>query len=200
MSKHLLSVGLALVVLTTFTSVAQADAYVELVPTPLGPYFGGENVHVEVWISSDTGEDDDYVRLFQLAFHATDPSLGVTGFAFDFRSLLDDGSAYTIFEDLPLPQAACFSPNPIPGYMWNLPADGSSICMARFDVALPPAVGEEPLMLDVMNFGAGHGDETARIYGGFPLDLEDLPLLHSILMGAVVYDRVHVLHSRPGIP
>ena len=181
MSKYLLSVGLALVVLATFTAVAQADAYVELVPTPLGPYFGGEDVHIDVWVSADTGAEE-LVRYFQLSFLANDPQLEVTGFAFDYSSLIA-GDAYTAYPDLPLPAAAYTLLGPVPGYIWTLPADGSALCMAQFEVALPATVGEDPLILDVMNYTPEAGDFSANISTGFPPDSTDWMAMDGTMHG-----------------
>ena len=166
MSKHLMSAGLALVLFAALTSFAQADAYVELVPTPLGPYFGGEDVHIDVRVSADTGSDE-YVMLFQLAFYDTDAQIEVSEFEFN------SGPLYVDYPQLPRPFAVYGASEPVPAFIWTLPADGRSRRFAQFEVTLPPAVGDDPLVLDVMNFDESDPDFTSRIRTYFgPVDYD----------------------------
>ena len=163
--------GLALLVMLVPAGVALADAYVELVPTPAGPYHGGETVHVDLNVWQDTGEDME-LRCVQFAFYNTAPALDVTGFEFDVSTI--DPGLYFVEPDWYWPHVAIgyMGLHPLPGHMLTLSGDASALHVAEFEVLLPPALAA-PLVLDVMNYDDIDPDFGARLIAGFGLDPDD---------------------------
>ena len=171
--------GLALLMVLAPAGITLADAYVELVPTPAGPYSGGETVHIDLNMWQDTGADLE-LRGVQFCQYMSDPALQITNFEFDYSSLASSG-LYTDFvrDEWDCKCTVYIGLYPVPGMMLTLPADGSSFHLVDFDVILPSTLEGSSLILDMMNYsGLYPGDDevspdySARVWAGFPRDLD----------------------------
>jgi hypothetical protein len=140
--------GLACLGVLAIGSMAYANATVSLVPNrAVDALLGGETVGVSVQISQDTGVAQGIRTLF-LDFANTDAAIGLpAAVTYDF-STLTLSAFYAAFPDLPQPQLAYTSVAPTPGFILSLPADGSPLQVATFDVLVPNAPGQ--YLLDVI--------------------------------------------------
>ncbi len=166
----------AVVFAVIVTQSVEGGAAISLVPNNPGPYFGGEILTVDVYVTSS---ETIGARYFSLDFSRTDPVLILLGpdgpdidtipeFVFDF-SKVTFPQIYDSFPNLPQPITANFSTIPIPSNFFLQSAPGVPFHAGSVSVKLPTAPGE--YVLDAMNFGAPDYNSGAIIgfYGGFPL-------------------------------
>ena len=115
--------------------LTHADAFIELVPDNPGPYFGGENVLVEVNIHNLDPVSHD-LRLIQWDLTGTDPMITLNG---DF--IFDVSEVYVSFPGYPVPSSTYPLAVPIPGLILTLPADGL-LRSGWIDLTLPTELGD----------------------------------------------------------
>lgn len=149
------------------TQTVEGGAVVTLVPNNPGPYFGGESLVVDVYVTSNQSVQ---ARLLGFDFSASDAAIVLTGpdgpdpdtipeFVFDFSTLIVS-AFYSTFPNLPIPQTVTSGPGPVPGFLLNL-MSGVAFHAGTVTVRLPYEPGE--YVLDAMNFDAHDTNSGARI-------------------------------------
>lgn len=152
--------GLAVLLLPVFGSLAHGGAVVELVPSNSGPYFGGESIAVDVWMTSDTAEP----RLLDVArfdFENSDERVQLAPvLSFDFTTIPSGLNGYLTFPELPRPATFQSFDCICPQHYIPLPSQ-EAVHIASLQVELPLEQGT--YLIDALN-AKSTGDELgARI-------------------------------------
>ena len=176
----MLSRGVAMSLGLLLPTIVQAGAVIELRPVvstnvynPCGTYLRGETVTVEVYASQSPAGNLELLRLVQLDFTDSDPSLvlpaTVTWAATTnhFAFLADDGGTAKRHSNTFHGNTAIPDLGPNASEQLNLPADGTCVKLGEFDVRMPTASGT--FLLDVMNATSTDADRGAQIRFGFSL-------------------------------
>ena len=163
-----------------FTSVAQADVVLEIVPSPsqnafnpCGVYDPGEVATMQVMMSQSSPKADHLLRGITLHFDASDlANLGIgsvtwaSGAVGHFQDV-DPGSGLAgvtnIYKSVVDTDLGANPTNQL-----NLPGDGTAVLVATFDVNMPAGVGSYPL--DIVNAGGAGNDDRASVVYGFDCD------------------------------
>lgn len=134
--------GLASLMVLSIASVANASAVVTLTPDNPGPYLGGEVLTFGVNLTQDPGGSIRSLRLVQLDFGRTSSEVALdSAFTFDYSSA-NGGALYATFPDLPIPQAAYQQTSAFPGFILQLPADGTPLRLGTISATVPSTPGD----------------------------------------------------------
>lgn len=176
----MLSRGVAMSLGLLLPTIVQAGAGIELRPVvstnvynPCGTYLRGETVTVEVFASQSPEGNLELLRLVQLDFTDSDPSLvlptTVTWAATTnhFAFLADDGGTARRHSNTFHGNTAIPDLGPNASEQLNLPADGTCVKLGEFEVRMPTTSGT--FLLDVMNATSTNADRGAQIRFGFSL-------------------------------
>ena len=188
--------GLVVCGVFAFASIAQAGAVLDLVPDNSGPYYGGETVQVDFYLSQPVSSDHG-LRLIQLDFNNTDSELYST------IALADSHPAAALsFWDFST-QAGCqFVPslcgtghnvedevggarpgiisitysdqNPNPDSQLLLAGDGSQLHVGTLEVTLPAYTGAEATYtLDALNAAETDPNKGGEVRFGFGAGIDE---------------------------
>ena len=176
----MLSRGVAMSLGLLLPTIVQAGAVIELRPVvstnvynPCGTYLRGETVTVEVYASQSPAGNLELLRLVQLDFTDSDPSLvlpaTVTWAATTnhFAFLADDGGTAKRLSNTFHGNTAIPDLGPNASEQLNLLGDGTCVKLGEFDVRMPTTSGT--FLLDVMNATSTDADRGAQIRFGFSL-------------------------------
>ncbi len=140
-----------------------ADIQVDLIPSNLGPYTGGESITVDVWLHSNLPPEWGGPGLagIQFDFSQTSPNLSLAPtLFFDYSSIPGDIGNYERHPELPVPwtwnSVLCICPQlffPFP--------PGGALHIASVDVQLPTTPGV--FRLDALN--AANENREFRVSG-----------------------------------
>jgi len=126
---------------------AQGQIVVDLVPNNPGPYFGGEQVTVDVWLNSSS-TFELLLRRIQFDFSDTQPGLQPEEtFSFDFSSL-PGLNLYESNFNLPVPWTDMLAQCECPGSFLHL-LPNTPFHVGEIDVLLPP--NEGLFVFDLLN-------------------------------------------------